>query len=147
RPLSASLLIDSLPDDADGDASAILDASKTRSILELDPGWILERKRANDPEAILQLVADRDWWRSTALSAQVAELLGRLWRHSIAVKTAAYWLARDAGDPDPDAVAVAGQLCGLGYWAMAVVDPVWLTMWWGQEKLRRRQTERDDLGC
>ena len=34
--------------------------------------------------------------------------------------------AREAGDPDPEALASVGPLCSLGYWAVAAVDPEWL---------------------
>ncbi len=58
-----------------------------------------------DPLATL---AEHRWWPSTASTGPVAEALARLWRHSIAVAFAARRLARDAGDPDPEAVARAG---------------------------------------
>ena len=80
-------------------------------------------------------------------SGPTAEFLGRLWRHSVAVGIAARGLARDAGDPDPDVIAEAGQLCGLGCWAVAAVEPEWLVAWWRLEgPHRRRQKEHDDLG-
>ncbi len=56
-------------------------------------------------------------------------------------------VAREAGDPDPDALARAGQLSDLGYWAVAAVDPEWLWDWWHLEDPRRRlQKEQDELG-
>ena len=80
-------------------------------------------------------------------SGPVSELLNRLWRHSVAVGIVARRLAREAGDPDPEAVARAGQLCGLGWWAVAAVDPEWLVSWWRQDDPRRRERmERADLG-
>jgi HD-like signal output (HDOD) protein len=95
----------------------------------------------------LALIAERSWWSRVASSGPVAELLGRLWRHSVAIRIAARRLAREAGDPDPDAVARAGQLSGLGYWAVAAVEPEWLVSWWRQEDPNRRlQKERDELG-
>ena len=63
------------------------------------------------------------WWPIRSGGPGVGNDLGRLWRHSVAVSVAARWLARDAGDPDPTAVARAGILCRLGCWAVAAVDP------------------------
>ena len=83
-----------------------------------------------------------------------AEMVSRLWRHSVAVSIAARSLARDAGDRNPAAVARAGLLCRLGCWAVASVDPEWLLRWWQEEvpaSRRKREiadlgTELDDLG-
>ena len=54
---------------------------------------------------------------------------------------------READDPDPDAIAAAGQLSSLGCWAVAAVEPEWLVAWWGlEDPHRRRELESDDLG-
>ena len=75
-------------------------------------------------------------------------MIGRLWRHSVAVSVAARWLARDAGDPDPHAVARAGLLCRLGCWAVAAVDPDWVLRWWQDDSpVLRRKREIADLGA
>ncbi len=74
-------------------------------------------------------------------------MLTRLWRHSVAVSIAARWLARDAGDPDPHAVARAGMLCRLGCWAVAAVDSDWVLRWWQTASAPvRREREIADLG-
>ncbi len=114
---------------------------------ELDPGWVLA-DAGNRPVADrLSLIAERPWWPPGVSSGPVSELLTDLWRHSVAVGIVARRLAREAGDPDPEAVARAGRLCGLGCWAVAAVDPEWLVSWWRQDDpgLRERM-ERADLG-
>ena len=67
-------------------------------------------------------------------------MMSRLWRHSLAVSIAARSLARDAGDPDPAAVARAGLLCRLGCWAALSVDPDWFLRWWQDESKSLRRT-------
>ena len=93
------------------------------------------------------MIADTPWWPANLAAGPAADFLGRLWRHSAAVSLAARSLARDANDPDPDAVARAGLLCRLGWWAVAAVDPEWLARWWQEASpLDRRQREIADLG-
>ena len=56
-------------------------------------------------------------------------------------------MAREADDPDPEAIATAGLLCSLGCWAVAAVEPEWLPAWWSlEDPHRRRRKEHDDLG-
>ena len=76
----------------------------------------------------------------------VAELLADLWRHSVAVGIAARRLAREAGDPDPEAVARAGRLCSLGCWAVAAVDPDGCLAGGARTTRLRERMEQDDLG-
>ena len=65
----------------------------------------------------------------------------------MAVSQAARRLAREAGDPEPDQVARAGLLHGLGRWAVAAVDPQWLADWLAEaDPERRRELERATLG-
>src|SRR5262249_45332774 len=91
--------------------------------------------------------AGRPWWPPGASSGPASELLNRLWRHSVAVGIVARRLAREASDPDPEAVARAGQLCGLGSWAVAAVDADWLASWWRQDDPAvRERMEWADLG-
>ena len=74
-------------------------------------------------------------------------MTARLWRHSVAVSIAARWLAREAGDPNPQEVARAGILSRLACWAVASVDPDWVLRWWQDETLAlRRKREIADLG-
>jgi signal transduction histidine kinase len=139
---------------AGDDRRDIADSSKTRSILELDPGWAHAVACAGETFNPLKAVANAPWWPATSTGGATAELIERLWRHSIALSIAARNLARDAGDPDPAAVARAAMLCRLGCWAVAFVDPEWVLRWCQEESpaLRRKReiadlgTELDDLG-
>jgi signal transduction histidine kinase len=147
RPATARLLIGSMPDDPPDDDPEPVESPKVRSVCGLDPGWILARGTDVARESPLALIAQRPWWPRSLSSGPAAEFLGRLWRHSVAVGIAARGLAREAGDPHPDAIAGAGQLCGLGCWAVAAVEPEWLVAWWRlEDPHRRRQKEHDELG-
>ncbi len=147
RPATARLVIGSLPEDRFDEDNEAIESSKVRSTCALDPGWILARSRGSERAGTPAVIAERSWWPRGLSTGPVAELLGRLWRHSVAVGIAARRFAREAGDPDPDAPAAAGQLCGLGYWAVAAVDAEWLRDWWHLGDPRRRwQKEQDDLG-
>ena len=93
----------------------------------------------------LGLIAERPWWPN--LGGAVGEALVRHWRHAVAVSQAARRLARDAGDPEPDRVARAGLLHGLGRWAVAAIDPQWLADWLAEpDPGRRLELERRTLG-
>jgi signal transduction histidine kinase len=147
RPATVRLLVDALPDDPTDDDSERAETPKVRAACGLDPGWILARSTDVERDSFLALIDRRPWWPRTLATGATAEIVGRLWRHSVAVGIAARGLAREAGDPDPDAVSVAGQLCSLGWWAVAAVEPEWLVDWWSlEDPKRRRQKERDDLG-
>ena len=90
------------------------------------------------------MIAERTWW--TELGGARGEALGRHWRHAVAVSQAARRLARECGDPDPEQVARAGLLHGLGRWAVAAVDPQWLADWFAEaEPQRRLDFERTTL--
>jgi signal transduction histidine kinase len=147
RPLTARLLIGGL---AESPADPEVEASESpglRATCELDPGWVVARTVAGRRASTLEWIAGRAWWPRAAASDPVAEVLGRLWRHSVAVGIAARWLAREAGDPDAEAVARAGQLCGLGCWAVAAVEPDWLVDWWRLREVGlRRRKEGEELG-
>jgi signal transduction histidine kinase len=147
RPVTARTLIASLPDDPADDESDERTALKRHSGWDLDPGWVLSGAGTDRIKEPLWFIAERPWWPRETASGPASELLNRLWRHSIAVGIMARRLAREAGDPDPDAMARAGQLCGLGCWAVAAVEPDWLVAWWQQvDPLRRERMERADLG-
>jgi signal transduction histidine kinase len=147
RPTTARLLIDAARDDATSGDLVGIGAPKTRTMCELDPGWALAVASAQPGTSVLSVLAGRAWWSRRAASGPIAELLGRLWRHSLAVSIAARSFAREASDPDPDIVARAGQLSGLGYWAIAANDPEWFLSWWREaDPRRRRQKESDELG-
>jgi len=147
RPLTARTLLSALPEEPDDEDLEVPDTAKTRSIFELDPGWVLVRATALERVGPLESIAETPWWPSAVSAGAVGEILGRLWRYSVAVSIAACRLARDAGDPEPDAVARAGLLCRLGCWAVAAQEPEWLVRWWNEESLTsRRQREIADFG-
>jgi signal transduction histidine kinase len=147
RALTARMVNGHLPDSADEGEHDTHLTPKLRSMCQLDPGWMLLHSFQVKPVQPLALIADTPWWPANLSAGPAAELLVRLWRHSAAVSLAAGSLARDAGDPDPQAVARAGLLCRLGCWAVAAVDPEWLARWWHEASpLDRRQREIADLG-
>ena len=147
RPITARSLIGSLPDEPDVEDPDELAAADPHSMRDLDPGWVLAGAGNRRTSGQLALIAERSWWPPGASSGPLADILNRLWRHSVAVGIVARRLAREAGDPDPEAVGRAGQLCGLGWWAVAAVDPEWLASWWRQDDPGLREPmERADLG-
>ncbi len=147
RPLTARTVMTALREDGDDDELEAVDSSKARSICELDPGWIQAQVTVGPSVGALDLIAGATWWTVGAPASPQAEILGRLWRHSAAVALAARWFAREAGDPDPTAVARAGFLSRLGCWAIAAVEPEWLVRWWPEPDAgARRLREIADLG-
>ena len=148
RPLTARTVTGNLPGEPDdGEVEAHL-TSKTRSICQLDPGWVLSQTFVAERVSPLDLIAETPWWPANLSGGPASEFLGRLWRHSVAVSLAAGSLARDAKDPDPEGVARAGLLCRLGCWAVAAVDPEWMARWWNEPtQLDRRQREIADVGA
>ena len=138
RPLTARLLLEALPEVSVDDAIEAAASPRIRSTCELDPGWVLAHRRAGRRSNALEWLSGRSWWPRTMASGPLGDLLARLWRHSVAVGIGSRWLAREAGDPDPDAVAGAGQLASLGYWAIAAVAPEWLLSWWREPDPARR---------
>ena len=147
RPHTARAVTGNLPSEpGDGELDVHL-TSKTRSICQLDPGWVLSHSSMSESVNPLTLIAETTWWSGNLSSGPASEFLGRLWRHSVAVSLAAGSLARDANDPDPDGVARAGLLCRLGCWAVAAVDPEWMARWWNEPAhVDRRKRELADLG-
>ena len=146
--MTARAVLSLLPEDLDDEWQDIPEQGKARSILELDPGWA--QAVANSPRRTspLAIIAAGAWWPSTGARGAVADMLARLWRHSVAVSIAARSLAREAGDPDPHRVARAGLLCRLGCWAVAAVDPDWVLRWWQDESTPvRRDREIAELGA
>jgi len=135
-----------LPEQPDDETGGQL-TSKSRAVCQLDPGWILAHASAAGAVSPLAVIAETPWWPATVAAGPTAEFMERLWRHSVAVGQAARSLAKDANDPDPDAVGRAGLLCRLGCWAVAAIDPEWMTRWWHETNaLERRQRELNDLG-
>jgi signal transduction histidine kinase len=124
-----------------------VDVPKSRAVWELDPGWIMGGLMPGQEANPLELVANSRWWPASHTSGPIGEILDRLWRHSVAISLGARSLARESGDPDPDALARAGLFCRLGWWAIAAVDPEWLARWWNEQSPNaRRRRERADLG-
>jgi signal transduction histidine kinase len=147
RPVTARTLIGSLPDEPDDDDPDESAVAGPHATWDLDPAWVLAGAGSRRTSVRLAIIAERSWWPAAAAAGPLAELLSRLWRHAVAVGIAARRLAREAGDPDPEAVARAGQLCCLGCWAIAAVEPEWLVSWWRQDDpVLREQMERADLG-
>ena len=140
RPTSARQVLTSFLDDETAGPSPLPTSAST------DPAWALETsRRSGRPSGPLEALARHGWW--SAASGPVAEALGRLWRHSTAVSFAARRLARDSGDPDPEAVARAGMLHALGLWAWAAVSPETLVTWFETaDPRKRREFERRTLG-
>jgi signal transduction histidine kinase len=147
RPVSARTFIAAQPDAPTDEDPEELITPEARVCCELDPGWVLAAAGIRRNSEALSILADRPWWPHGVGLGPVSELLSRVWRHSVAVGIAARRLAREAGDPEPDEVARAGQLCSLGLWAVAAVDPDWLLNWWRQDgPTARARMERADLG-
>ncbi len=148
RAVTARAVLSALPEEPDDEWLEIPDVGKTRSILELDPGWALAFASSAARFSPLKVTSRASWWSVACAGGAAAEMIGRVWRYSVAVSVAARWLARDAGDPDPHEVARAGLLCRLGCWAVAAVDPDWVLRWWQDDSpVIRRKREIADLGA
>ena len=147
RPVSARAYLAALGDPTVEDEPDDRPVSRGLPAWDLDPGWLLAGASAGRGWDGLSTIAGRSWWPSALGSGPAGELLDRLWRHSVAVGISARRLAREAGDSDPELVGRAGQLVGLGWWAVAAVDPDWLLAWWQQsDPSARERMERADLG-
>jgi signal transduction histidine kinase len=152
RPATVRCVLDALPEEGDGaavaDASEVVKSppgSPTLAVTEIDPGWVVSQAARGGAVDPLELIAERPWWRD--LGAALGEGLARHWRHAVAVSQAARRLARDVGDAEPERVARAGLLHGLGRWAVAAIDPQWFSDWLAEsDPGRRRELERRTLG-
>lgn len=149
RPSTARPFMAALPDvHGDGEsAPPHLERSRFAATWDIDPGWVLGEMYPMFRGDPVRLVAELPWWPAFGATHMFAETFQRLWRHSVAVSIAARWLAKEGGDPDPDALGRAGLLHGLGYWAVAAVDPQWVVRWLGEQDPRaRRQWETSEFG-
>jgi signal transduction histidine kinase len=146
RPSSARQVLAVVLDEDTDSPSAITQLPPSTTT---DPAWAVELSRKGArPFDPLSTLAEHRWWPTSASAGPVAAALARLWRHSTAVSFAARRLARDAGDPDPGAVARAGLLHGLGLWALAWVSPEVLVAWTeATEPASRRELEWKWLGA
>ena len=148
RPTTARLLLDpSLEHDESVDASPAGSSPPRRwnDLAVLDPGWAFEIAKQRGRVQPWTTLAELSWWRRPSPVAH--EALQRLWRLSAAVGLAAFRLAKEAGDPDPDQLGAAGFLHGLGLWLAASVDSQWLPAWFDQPDLdSRRDFEIQELG-
>jgi signal transduction histidine kinase len=145
RPSSARQVL-AVALDEDPDSPSLL--AQLPPSTATDPAWAIELSRSVgkrlDP---LSTLAEHRWWPTSASVGPIAGALARLWRHSTAVSFAARRLARDAGDPDPEAVARAGLLHGLGLWALASVSPEAFVAWTeATDSSSCRELERKWLG-
>jgi signal transduction histidine kinase len=148
RALTARAVLSALPDELEDEWCDLPDSANSRSMLELDPGWALAIATSSRRISPLSVISLASWWPAPASGSAAAEMIARLWRHSVAVSTAARWLAREAGDPNPHEVARAGMLSRLACWAVAAVDPDWVLRWWQDEsRALRRDREIADLGA
>ncbi len=148
RPTTARKGLASLLDDDEASPAALPATADWPTAADFDPAWALARSRAGGkrPPA-LAIIETHAWWPSVEPGSPTFEAFDRLWRHSAAVALAARRLARDAGELDPDAIARAGLLHGLGLWALAAVDPSRLVAWFAEpEPERRRELEVAWLG-
>ncbi len=114
RPATARQVMSAAGDACLESGSAVPDWSKLRTVWDLDPGWILGEMTADDEFDPIRLVADLPWWPSGNLAGPRAEVFQRLWRHSVAVSTAARSLAREAGDLSSERVGRAGAAAWSG---------------------------------
>ncbi len=141
RPLTAQTCLERAVQES---KSKSLDGVFSR-LEAVDPGWLLARLK-EPAESPLALIADHSWWPSVHSGA--AEALNRLWRQSVATSRAARWLAIQAADPDPSAVALAGLLHSPGLWALAALAPDRLADWFEvQDVSQRLPMERRWFGC
>jgi signal transduction histidine kinase len=121
--------------------------ARISALRAVDPAWALAEATTAHRAEPLSLIAESPWWPASLSSGPAADVLGRIWRHSVAVSGAARSLARNAGDHEPEAVARAGLLCRLGCWIVAAVDPQWVARWWNEEDASsRRHRESSELG-
>ncbi len=147
RPVTVRALMTAVGEETGGVEPESLDVSRSRAVSELDPGWVLARWARGQEANPLDLIANGRWWPAAIASGPAGEIMDRLWRHSVAISLAARSLARESGDSDPDALARAGLLSRLGWWAIAAVEPEWLGRWWSeQDPNARRRREQADLG-
>jgi len=145
RPTSARQVLAGILDDDPESSSPIPQLPPSTTT---DPAWIIElsRSKGSSPDPLATLAGHR-WWPVSASSGPIATAITRLWRHSTAVSFASRRLARDAGDPDPEAVTRAGLLHSLGLWALAAVSPEALVAWTeAPDASTRRDLERRWLG-
>jgi signal transduction histidine kinase len=145
RPASARQVVALVLDE---EVPSPLEVANLPQSTTIDPAWALELARLgkNRLEPLATL-AGLPWWSAPRATSPVEESLTRLWRFSTAVAFASKRLARDAGDPDPDAVARAGLLHNLGIWALAAVSPELLIDWFeAGGPAGRREFEKRKLG-
>ena len=94
RPLTARAVTGNLPGEPDGGEIEAHLTSKTRSICQLDPGWMLSHSFRVKPVQSLALISETPWWPANLATGPAADFLGRLWRHSAVVSLAAGSIAR-----------------------------------------------------
>jgi signal transduction histidine kinase len=143
RPATARDLLGRVPVEPDDEAALAPDPS--RSLVELDAGWLLVELSA-DRETPLECVARRPWWPLPA-SGRAREALDRLWRHAVAASRAARKLAQEAGRDDAERLAAIALLHQLGLWAIGAADAERLAdLLVVRDPEERREAERRLLG-
>jgi signal transduction histidine kinase len=139
--------LSTLPPEPDEDSVEEAGGAKVPLICEIDPGWALAIASAAEPVNPLSVLSECRYWTAPASAGPALDVVGQLWRHSVAVGLAARALARESHDPDAEAVCRAGLLCRLGCWAIASLEPEWLARWWQEENpVGRRRLELAELG-
>lgn len=145
RPHTARLVLAESPEEPDDWLHAPPPLDRWLNHAALDPGWVILGVNVSDPIRTLELVGARPWWPT--VPRDVADALGRLWRHALATSLAARRLAREAGDPTPNRLAEAGLLHALGLWAVAAEEPDWLVRWFAlADPQERHAFEVRELG-
>ncbi len=145
RPASARQVLTVLLDD---EVSSVPETTNLPQSTTTDPAWAVEAARLGGSRLEpLGTLERHGWWPSTASTGPIGDALTRLWRHSAAVAFAARKLARESGDPDPEAIARAGLLHNLGIWAVAAISPELVVAWFQlTDPLARRDFETRKLG-
>jgi signal transduction histidine kinase len=145
RPCSARQVLANFHDE---EIPSAPETAKLPHSTTTDPAWALETSRPDGtPLNPLATLERHQWWPVSCSTGPVGEALTRLWRHSVAVAFAAKKLARDAGDPDPEAVGRAGLLHNLGIWTLAAVAPEAVVAWFqAPDSAARRDFEKRMLG-
>ena len=147
RASSVRAALNSMSDGSQAFSDVPSENSRSLTPFEIDPGWVLARVRTRGAFDPLDAIIERDWWSTTSGALSATEALTRLWKHSVAVSLAARRLAREAGDDQVELITRAGFLCSLGYWAVAAIEPSWLTAWFAERDPKaRRALEGSRLG-